>query len=314
LPQHRAKRISSWFRQIRAPLTGQAFIRGAEQNPRRWWAWAGHRNRFARAGCLVAVADAIIGGETRRFRSASLRLSGIWRRDGTCAPKRLKVGVHALATWPKRATAIEDFFPGYAKTAPPRQERGWPPVTRAHSSRRSFMARCWWATPKNGGKKFLCHKRGARRGTLADHFQMDVVDLPQAKSGAPVELWAAASRPPSARKMSILKKQPVLILAKNQPGKKQEGKTCRSITAKSPPQDTAVGFIDEPRDSENLHLCWPRQANNESCASGGAEMPAVESCRSLGMPALRRGDARKLPRSLRENASPERLSPLASAS
>src|SRR5207248_368244 len=124
-----------WSGRHRAPLTGQGVYPRPMQNPLPIWLGVGGTPQsFVRAGALgLPLMVAIIGGETRRFRP----LVDLYREAGRKAghsPDQLKVGVHALGHVAETTQkAVEDFFPGYARTfTKVGKERGWPPVTRAH--------------------------------------------------------------------------------------------------------------------------------------------------------------------------------------
>src|SRR5712672_417739 len=123
-----------WSGKHRAPLTGQGVYPRPLQNPLPIWLGVGGTPAsFARAGTLgLPLMVAIIGGETRRFRPLVDIYRDYGRRAGH-SPDRLKVGVHALGYIAETTQkAIDDFFPGYAKTVTRiGKERGWPPVTRA---------------------------------------------------------------------------------------------------------------------------------------------------------------------------------------
>src|SRR2546430_10474144 len=123
-----------WSGKHRSPLTGQGVYPRPLQNPLPIWPVVGGAPRsFARAGTLgLPLMVAIIGGETRRFRPLVDVYREYGRRAGH-APDQLKVGVHALGYVAETTQrAIEDFYPGYAKTVTRiGKERGWPPVTRA---------------------------------------------------------------------------------------------------------------------------------------------------------------------------------------
>src|SRR5258706_5468331 len=123
-----------WSGKHRAPLTGQGVYPRPLQNPLPIWLGVGLTpESFARAGTLgLRLMVAISGGETRRFRPLVDVYREYGRRAGH-ATDRLKVGVHALGYVAETTQrAIEDFYPGYAKTVTRiGKERGWPPVTRA---------------------------------------------------------------------------------------------------------------------------------------------------------------------------------------
>src|SRR6059036_3492062 len=123
-----------WSGKHRAALTGQGVYPRPVQNPLPIWLGVGGTpESFARAGTLgLPLMVAIIGGETRRFRPLVDIYREYGRRAGH-APDKLKVGVHALGYVAETTQqAIDDFYPGYAKTVTRiGKERGWPPVTRA---------------------------------------------------------------------------------------------------------------------------------------------------------------------------------------
>src|SRR3981189_3627904 len=123
-----------WSGKHRAPLTGQGVYPRPLQNPLPIWLGVGGTpESFARAGTLgLPLMVAIIGGQTRRFRPLVDIYREYGRRAGH-APDQLKVGVHALGYVAETTEqAIDDFYPGYAKTVTRiGKERGWPPVTRA---------------------------------------------------------------------------------------------------------------------------------------------------------------------------------------
>jgi len=123
-----------WSGKHRAALTGQGVYPRPLQNPLPIWLGVGGTPKsFARAGALgLPLMVAIIGGETRRFRS----LIDLYRETGKRyghSPDRLIVGVHSLGyVAPTTQQAVDDFFPGYARAfASVAKERGWPAVTRA---------------------------------------------------------------------------------------------------------------------------------------------------------------------------------------
>src|SRR5437660_7032471 len=124
-----------WSGRHRPALTGQGVYPRPMQDPLPIWLGVGGTpGSFVRAGALgLPLMVAIIGGETRRFRP----LVDLYREAGRKAghsPDELKVGVHALGhVADTTQMAVEDFFPGYARTfTKVGKERGWPPVTRAH--------------------------------------------------------------------------------------------------------------------------------------------------------------------------------------
>ena len=59
---------------------------------------------------------AVIGGETHRFKTLVEMYRESGRRAGH-SPEKLKVGLHSLGYVAETSEkAVEDYFPGYAKT------------------------------------------------------------------------------------------------------------------------------------------------------------------------------------------------------
>ena len=187
-----------WSGQHRAPLTGQGVYPRPLQNPLPIWLGVGGTpESFARAGILgLPLMVAIIGGETRRFRP----LVDIYREYGRRAgfgPDQLKVGVHALGYVAETTQqAIDDFFPGYAKSFTKiGKERGWPPVTRAHfDAVRGAHGALLVGNAEEVADKILRHSE-ALGGISRITFQMDVAELPQSKLLRAIELVATGVAP-----------------------------------------------------------------------------------------------------------------------
>lgn len=180
----RENEFVNWSGKFRPALTGQGVYPRPLQNPLPLWIGVGGTpESFARAGALgLPLMVAIIGGETRRFRP----LVDLYREYGKRAghpPEKLKVGVHALGYVAETTEkAIDDFFPGYAKTFTKiGKERGWPPTTRAHfDAVRGEHGAMMLGNPEEVAKKILAHSEvlgGISRLT----FQMDVAELSQEK-------------------------------------------------------------------------------------------------------------------------------------
>jgi len=180
-----------WSGKHRPALTGQGVYPRPMQNPLPIWLGVGGTpESFARAGMLgLPLMVAIIGGETRRFRP----LVDIYREYGRRAghsPDKLKVGVHALGYVAETTKqAIDEFFPGYAKTfTKVGRERGWPPVTRAHfDAVRSEHGAAMVGNPEEVAEKILRHSE-ALGGISRLTFQMDVAELSQTKLLRAIEL------------------------------------------------------------------------------------------------------------------------------
>ncbi len=188
----------TWSGRHRAPLTGQGVYPRPLQNPLPVWLGVGGTPAsFARAGMLgLPLMVAIIGGEPHRFRP----LIDLYRRAGKQAghaPEQLKVGVHALGYVAETAAqAADDFFPGYAEAFTKiGQERGWPPVTRAHfdallGSTGALMV----GEPETVAAKVL-RMSEALGGIAQIGFQMSVAALPHAKLLRATELLGARVAP-----------------------------------------------------------------------------------------------------------------------
>ena len=172
----------TWSGKHRPALTGQGVYPRPLQNPLPVWVGiGGSPESAARAGVLgLPLMIAIIGGETRRFRPFVDVYREFGRRAGH-APEKLKVGVHAVGYVAETTQkAIDDFFPGYARTFTKiGRERGWPPVTRAQfdalrSEHGSFLV----GSPEEVAEKLLRHSE-ALGGLSRLTFQMDVAELSQ---------------------------------------------------------------------------------------------------------------------------------------
>jgi probable LLM family oxidoreductase len=187
-----------WSGQHRAPLTGQGVYPRPMQNPLPIWLGVGGTpESFARAGMLgLPLMIAIIGGETRRFRPLVDAYREYGRRAGH-APEKLKVGVHALGYVAETTQqAIDDFFPGYAKTFTKiGRERGWPPITRTHfDAARSSPGALLLGNPEEVAEKIRRHSE-ALGGISRITFQMDVAELAQAKLLRAIELLGTRVAP-----------------------------------------------------------------------------------------------------------------------
>jgi probable LLM family oxidoreductase len=187
-----------WKGKFRPPLTGQGVYPRPMQNLLPVWIGVGGTpESFARAGTLgLPLMIAIIGGETRRFRP----LVDIYREFGRKAghsPEKLKVGVHALGYVAETTQqAIDDFFPGYAKTFTRiGKERGWPPVTRASfDNARSPHGAMLAGNPQEVADKILRHSE-ALGGISRITFQMDVAELSQASHLQSIQLLGSKVAP-----------------------------------------------------------------------------------------------------------------------
>jgi probable LLM family oxidoreductase len=187
-----------WSGRHRPALTGQGVYPRPIQNPLPVWLGVGGTPAsFVRAGTLgLPLAVAVIGGETHRFRP----LVDLYRESGRRAghaPERLKVGLHSLGYVANTTReAIEDFYPGYAKTFTEiGRERGWSPVTRAHfdaqtGSRGALLV----GNPEEVAEKIIRHGE-ALGGIYRVTFQMDSANLPPDKLLQSIELLGTRVAP-----------------------------------------------------------------------------------------------------------------------
>lgn len=187
-----------WSGKFRPALTGQGVYPRPIQNPLPVWVGIGGTpESAARAGTLgLPLMIAIIGGETRRFRPLADLYREYGRRAGH-APEKLKVGVHAVGyVADTTEKAVEDFFPGYAKTFTRiGRERGWPPVTRAQfDALRGEHGAFLVGNPEEVAEKLVRHSE-ALGGISRLTFQMDVAELSQSNFLHGIELLGTKVAP-----------------------------------------------------------------------------------------------------------------------
>jgi len=180
-----------WSGKHRASLTGQGVYPRPVQNPLPVWLGVGGTPQsFMRAGQLgLPLMVAIIGGETRRFRS----LINLYRAAGKGAghpPERLKVGVHSLGYVAETTEqAADEFYPGYARAISDiGKERGWAPPTRAgFDAQRGPEGALLIGSPEEVAEKLVRHSE-ALGGVSRFTFQMNASSLPHAKLMRAIEL------------------------------------------------------------------------------------------------------------------------------
>jgi probable LLM family oxidoreductase len=173
-----------WSGRFRPALTGQGvYPRPVQRSIPIWVGVGGTPKSFARAGALgLPLMVAIIGGETRRFRS----LIDLYRETGEKfghAPDKLKVGVHSLGyVAASKKEAADDFFPGYAKAINSvAKERGWGPAAREQfDAQLGPNGALLIGEAEEVAEKILRHSE-ALGGVSRFTFQMNASSLPHAK-------------------------------------------------------------------------------------------------------------------------------------
>jgi probable LLM family oxidoreductase len=173
-----------WSGEYRPTLNGQGVYPRPLQNPLPIWIGVGGTpESFVRAGLLgLPLMVAIIGGEMRKFRP----LVDLYREAGRRAghsPERLKIGVHSLGYVAENTQeAVEDFYPGYARTMTEiGKERGWPKMTRASfDSQRGTQGALLVGDPDEVVEKIVRHSK-ALGGISRITFMMNPASLPHAK-------------------------------------------------------------------------------------------------------------------------------------
>lgn len=180
-----------WNGKHRAALSGQGvYPRPMQEQLPVWIGVGGTPASFARAGTLgLPLMVAIIGGETRRFRSLVELYREAGKRAGH-APEKLKVGLHSLGyVAPTTQEAVDDYFPGYARTFTKiGRERGWPPVTRAtFDAQIGAKGALLVGNPEEVAEKIARHSE-ALGGISRLTFQMDNADLSHEKLMRSIEL------------------------------------------------------------------------------------------------------------------------------
>jgi probable LLM family oxidoreductase len=169
-----------WSGEFRPALTGQGIYPRPVQKPFPVWIGVGGTPAsFVRAGVLgLPLMVAIIGGETHRFRPLVDLYREAGRRAGHTSEK-LTVGIHSLGyVGNNTEEAMNDFFPGYAKTFTKiGRERGWPPVTRQHfDAAAGTLGALIVGGPEDVAKKLIRHSE-ALGGVSRFTFQMDSANL-----------------------------------------------------------------------------------------------------------------------------------------
>jgi probable LLM family oxidoreductase len=194
----RAAERVTWSGKFRPALNDQAvYPRPLQAEIPIWVGVGGTPESFVRAGLLgLPLMVAVIGGETHRFR----RAVDLYRAAGAQAghaPEKLKVGLHSLGyVAPSREEAVQDYFPGYAKTFTRiGRERGWPPVSRERfDAQNGPTGALLVGDPDEVGEKILRHA-AALGGVERVTFQMDNAELPREKLLRSIQLIGERIKP-----------------------------------------------------------------------------------------------------------------------
>lgn len=194
----RAEERVTWSGKFRPALNDQAvYPRPLQAEIPIWVGVGGTPESFVRAGLLgLPLMVAVIGGETHRFR----RAVDLYRAAGAQAghaPEKLKVGLHSLGyVAPSREEAINDYYPGYAKTFTRiGRERGWPPVSRERfDAQNGPTGALLVGDPDEVGEKILRHAE-ALGGVDRVTFQMDNAELPREKLLRSIQLIGDRIKP-----------------------------------------------------------------------------------------------------------------------
>jgi alkanesulfonate monooxygenase SsuD/methylene tetrahydromethanopterin reductase-like flavin-dependent oxidoreductase (luciferase family) len=187
-----------WSGKFRPALTGQGiYPRPLQAQLPIWLGVGGTPASFVRAGTLgLPLMVAIIGGDTHRFRPLIDLYREAGRRAGH-APEQLQVGLHSLGYVAETTEqAVEEFFPGYARTFTERaRERGGPAITRgmfdAQAGPRGALL---VGSPEEVAAKIRRHSE-ALGGVSRVTFQQDVAALPHAEIMRSIELLGTRVAP-----------------------------------------------------------------------------------------------------------------------
>ena len=188
----------TWRGNHRPTLNNQYIYPRPLQDPLPIWVGVGGTPQsFLRAGNLgLPLMIAVIGGETHRFKP----LVDMYRESGRRAghsPEKLKVGLHSLGYVAKSSKqAVEDYFPGYAKTFTRiGRERGWPPVTlKRFKEQNGPTGALMIGNPKEIEEKILRHSE-ALGGISRFTFQMDNAELSHKQLLKSIELIGQKIKP-----------------------------------------------------------------------------------------------------------------------
>lgn len=188
----------TWSGKFRPALdNAEIFPRPFKEKLPIWVGVGGTPESFIRAGTLgLPLAVAVIGGETRRFRP----LIDLYKEAGIAAghsPEKLEVGLHSLGyVAENRETAIETYFPGYARAFTKiGQERGWPPVERSRfDAQTGELGAIVIGDAEEVAQKIVRHSE-ALGGISRFTFQLDNAGLTHEQLLAAIELIGKKVKP-----------------------------------------------------------------------------------------------------------------------
>ena len=188
----------TWRGDFRPPLINQYIYPRPFQTPLPIWIGVGGTPQsFLRAGTLgMPLMIAVIGGETHRFKPLVDMYREAGRRAGH-SPEKLKVGLHSLGYVAENSKqAVEDYFPGYAKTFTRiGKERGWPPVTlERFKAQNGPSGALMIGNPEEIAEKILRHSE-ALGGISRFTFQMDNAELSHKQLLKSIELIGEKVKP-----------------------------------------------------------------------------------------------------------------------
>ena len=188
----------NWSGNFRPELNNQIIFPRPIQSPLPIWIGVGGTPQsFIRAGKLgLPLMIAVIGGETHRFKPLVDMYRESGRRAGHSSEK-LKVGLHSLGYVAENSKkAVEDYFPGYAKTFTRiGKERGWPPVTlERFKAQNGPLGALMIGSPKEIAEKILRHSE-ALGGISRFTFQMENAELSHKQLLKSIELIGNKIKP-----------------------------------------------------------------------------------------------------------------------
>ncbi len=191
LMQLRENDVITWTGKYRPPMDNQSIFPRPVQNPIPLWVGVGGTTgAFIRAGILgLPLVVAIIGGETRRFRSRVDLYRDAYEKSGHPADK-MKVTLHSLGYVAETTgQAHEAYYPGYKQMMDKAgRERGWPPATReGFDAQAGPTGALLVGSPEDVAEKIVRHSN-ALGGIVRVTFQMDNAGLTHEQLMRSIEL------------------------------------------------------------------------------------------------------------------------------